>query len=241
MRAAIASPSVRQRPDHVERPQRPTAVEMLGHQPADDAPQVGLRVALRVAVAPDVLADVEGLGRHPPWFRAAGVHPVGRVGRSRAARPRPRAAPRCPAPSPGSRIRSLRVCPAIDADSSLRMRPSSSERRSGSSLAARATAYGSPTAATPTGARCNDEAHARLRLPGVPGLHRSSGTAVSSCGGAALGLHRRVGRWWRCTVVRPRSTAKPGCAARRPTRWAATGWCRRARIRRRAAGAWLTH
>jgi hypothetical protein len=33
--------SICQRPDHVERPQRPTAVEVLGHQRADDPPHVG--------------------------------------------------------------------------------------------------------------------------------------------------------------------------------------------------------
>ncbi len=145
------------------------------------------------------------------------------------------AAPRCPVHSaPGSRIISLRVCPAIDADSRLRMRPSSSERRSESSRG------GTCHSVRVCGA-CNDEAHARFRLPGVPELRIVRAvTAAESCGAAGgpasaepvdAGADRR----------RPRpSTAPPGCAARRPSRWAATGWCRRTRRRRRADGAWPT-
>ena len=100
--------------------------------PPDDSPQVGLGDALRVGPAPDVLTDVERLRRNParlgqevsllsPWLESS---------RSDTAA---RSTSMSSAPAPGSRIISLRVCPAIDADSRPRMRPSSAERRSESS------------------------------------------------------------------------------------------------------------
>ena len=187
MMDARSPPVVRQRPDHVER----HGGRLRSRCSDINPPTMRHRSALsQVAVAPDVLADVENLGNTTvvPGRRCPPVGSrVGRVDRSPTA---PRSYSMSSARSPGSRIGSLRVCPAVDADSSLRMRPSSSERGGRDRhSAARATAYSSPTAATGAWRPCNDEAHARLRLPRCArASHRSRRDRCESCG-AALGLH----------------------------------------------------
>ncbi len=71
--------AVGKRPDHIECPQRSSAVEVLGHQFADRFPQVGPRNAVRCRAPADVVADVEFAGLDPPRLGPRGVDALGRA------------------------------------------------------------------------------------------------------------------------------------------------------------------
>jgi hypothetical protein len=64
--------------DQIEGPQRPLAVEVLGHQQADDLPKVFPRSTFRRR-SPDVRPDVEIRCGDPAWLRSGYVDTLHRA------------------------------------------------------------------------------------------------------------------------------------------------------------------
>ena len=71
-------PTIGERPDHIEGPQWPAAVEVLRHQITDDSPHIGLGGGRRGRRAPDVIVDVEVRRWDPSRISTRRVDTLGR-------------------------------------------------------------------------------------------------------------------------------------------------------------------